>query len=97
MYYLPPIISAGLDLYWRHSFIILLLMLVYPLSCFVLGILTKVELRFRWYIILLPGIMFIPTTFIFYNYTALYYIIIYILMYIIGAFLKESKHNFKGS
>lgn len=78
MFYILPILSSDKD------FSISCLLLIYPLSVFILSICDTVANKFRWYFSLVVGIIFFPTIFIYYNESAYVYLMIYFLISIVG-------------
>ncbi len=62
----------------------MLLMLIIPLVCFAASVWYGVRHRFSPYFVLIVGILFAPTIFMFYNYTAWIYIIWYLISALTG-------------
>ncbi|MBD5560483.1 MAG: hypothetical protein HDQ87_09050 [Clostridia bacterium] len=72
---LPPLIHAG-----GYSFGILmvpLLLLMYPAASFVLCAFDGWRYGFSWILPLLAAALFLATVYIYYNSTALFYVVIY--------------------
>lgn len=78
---MPALFSSGLDLNYLTN----LLLIMNPAVVFGLNILYCMRSKFRFYVPLLGGGMFLPSVPIFYNTTALPYAIAYIVLAYIGA------------
>ncbi len=59
------------------GFIIYMLLLGFPALIYVASIIFALYNRFRWIYIFFPTVLFIPAAFIYYNYTALVYAVLY--------------------
>lgn len=74
MFNLLPAAFIGTNL---SGFTIYMLLLGFPALIYVASIIFALFNRFRWFYILFPVVLFIPAAFIYYNYTALVYIVLY--------------------
>lgn len=61
------------------------LLLLNPIVCFTASYLYGLRCGFGWLLPLLDGAVFLPTIFVFYNYTAFAYVISYIAAAFLGA------------
>ncbi len=88
-YYLAPIFANNLVL------LILLLLVVNPILCFLLAYTHAKENKISFKYSLLLGLLFIPSIFIYYNYTAYVYAIFYTMVAYIGSFIGSVVANRK--
>jgi len=58
----------------------IILLLFNPLTIFVAGIIYSIKHGFKWYFLLLIPVLFIPSVFLFYNDTALFYAAFYLII-----------------
>jgi len=58
----------------------IILLLFNPLIVFVAGIIYSVRHGFKWYFLLLIPVLFIPSVFLFYNDSALFYAAFYLVI-----------------
>ena len=65
-------ISANME-----GFNLYMLLLGYPAVTYIASIIFALYNRYKWLYILFPSVLFIPATFIYYNYTALIYMVLY--------------------
>lgn len=63
---------------------IVVLGLLTPVSLFILNILYAFFFKFTWKFALMSSLLFIPVIFIYFNYTALSYVLVFIIISIIG-------------
>ncbi len=80
-YYVSPLIIKD-----TGSAMFVLLLLV-PIVNFVLSFIYGVKCKFNIIYPLISGILFIPTIFIYYNSTATFYIVVYIVISLVGLLL----------
>lgn len=78
---LPAVFSSSLD----FDYLTNLLLIMNPAVVFGLNILYCMHNKFRWYVPLLGGGIFVPSVPIFYNITAVPYAISYLVIAYIGA------------
>lgn len=70
---LPAVfISANME-----GFNLYMLLLGYPAVAYIASIIFALYNRYKWLYILFPAVLFVPSAFIYYNYTALIYMILY--------------------
>ncbi|HOD92317.1 MAG TPA: hypothetical protein PLT91_00425 [Clostridia bacterium] len=74
MFNLLPIVFISANM---SDFILYMLLLGFPALIYVAGIIFALYNRFKWIYILFPTVLFIPAAFIYYNYTALVYMVLY--------------------
>ncbi|MFA5340914.1 MAG: hypothetical protein WC332_03965 [Clostridia bacterium] len=74
MFNLLPVVFIGTNM---SGFILYMLLLGFPALIYVASIIFALYNRFKWIYILFPTALFIPAAFIYYNYTALVYAILY--------------------
>ena len=86
LFYLLPLLINDM------FFAITILLIILPLSCFAIGLSYSNKYKFNIWFVLLVGLMFIPSIFVFYNYTAWPYAMVYTLFTLIGSCLG-SLHN----
>lgn len=61
----------------RTDLSIYMLLLGFPILTYIASIIFGLYNRFKWLYIFFPTVLFIPSAFIYYNYTALVYAILY--------------------
>lgn len=82
VFYVLPFVGFTLDMY-------LLLVVINPILCFVTAFAFGRKHRFDWLYSIIVALLFIPSMFIYYNYTATYLAFVYCLFSIIGNFLGD--------
>ena len=78
--------SAGM-LVW-----ILLLLFINPLYCLSVGFIYARKHGMQWIIPILVGALFLPSIFIFYNSSALFYVLLYLALNILGSIAGHRRH-----
>lgn len=87
-YLLPPMII-------NTSMAMLILLVVTPLLTFLLVLYYGLKQGFSLWLILLTGLLFVPTIFIFYNDSALIYVLLYTGIALIGNGIGSLFAKFK--
>lgn len=95
-YNIIPLINRLLE--WTYEYTFLMdFMVINPLVALVCGIIFGLIHGFRIWGVLLIGILYLPTVFIFYNSSALIYTLLYLLAALIGctlgAFIHQRRNN----
>lgn len=84
LFYLIPL-PAYVSINSNYNYLTNMLLIMNPAVVFGLNILYCLREKFRWYVPLLGGAMFVPSIFLFYNITAMPYVFIYMGMGYVGA------------
>ena len=79
-----------------------ILLLVIPITCFIVSFIYGIKNLLNWLFILLVMLLFAPTIFIFYNESASIYILVYGIISLIGNFIgslfcKKKPNSFKNN
>ncbi|MFA5522737.1 MAG: hypothetical protein WDA24_00110 [Tissierellales bacterium] len=76
-----PLVAIALN---QPGILVFLLLLGFPLACFVASLVFGIFNGYKWIYTIFPPLLFLPSVFIFYNFTALPYTLIYFLATNIG-------------
>ena len=73
----------------------LILLIAIPLICFLTSTFFGIKNSFNWIYCLCFTLLFIPTVFIYYNESAIFYSAVYAIITIIGNFIGKMIYNKK--
>ncbi len=90
-FYLLPIFAK------ETTSAILVMLIMLPIICFTTGIIYGMRHSFTWIYPLSISVLFAPTIFLFYNYTALIYIFGYGLISFIGILIGYKSKKGEGN
>lgn len=93
LFYIVPIPAMQENTAMESSFLVNTLLVLNPAVSFGLSLFQAYRRGFNWFAPLIPGLLFTPTIFIFYNTTAIPYIFSYIVLSYIGAAAGHSMYK----
>lgn len=72
-----------------------ILLILIPMICFISSFINGKKLGFNWLYLIIISILFIPTVYIFYNSSALIYLVIYLIVSLVGMYLGNMIKKLK--
>lgn len=91
IYYVIPMVGFGMDDFFANIFAKICVLLINVIYSFYLGILLSKKNNFKWYYFSLVGILFVPSAFMIYDISTIYFSIIYIIICIMGSLIYNKK------
>ena len=85
LFYGIPVIGQAIPAESGMVYFILVLLVLNPIYCFASNFLFTLKNGFTWYLPVSIGALFAPTVFIFYNESAAFYILLYMMISLIGS------------
>lgn len=96
VYYIVPMVAIVLNIF---ELLVFSMVVLFPIVTFVCALMSAKKYGFSWIYTITISVLFIPTVFIYYNLSALVYLLMYatasILGNMIGDFIKKKKNEIK--
>lgn len=96
---LPSMLEVNISNFQSKSNAILLLVVINPLFCFISNLMISIKGKIKFYLIIINSLVFFVSINLFYNNSALFYLVVYFVISIfslsIGLLIKKALSKFE--